>query len=388
MRVALVGPTYPYRGGIAHYTTMLNQALCDRGHDVLLMSFSRQYPAWLYPGQSDKDPSEQPLQAERVSYSLDSLNPLTWLASFRLLRHFRADAVILSWWTPFWAPAWLVLGMLIRWRLHRPLLFLCHNVLPHEPKFWDRGVAKAVLRQGSSFIVQSEEEQQRLLAMLPEARVSVVPHPIYDMFAANSVSPAEARAELDIPPGAPVLLFFGIIREYKGLMDLLGAMPHIKGHMPDVRLIVAGEFWESKLPYLQAVESLGLAESVRFDDHYILNEKVPLYFRAADLVVAPHRRATGSGVVQMAIGLNVPLLTTLRLPVDEQQTSSRYLVVPPKDSQAIAGAVCDFFGRPVGAAEHQAAEDLREAFSWERLVSTVEQLGAPGVSHRESRACI
>jgi glycosyltransferase involved in cell wall biosynthesis len=295
MRIALIGPTYPYRGGIAHYTTMLHKALCKRGHDVLLMSFIRQYPLWLYPGQSDRDPSEQPLQAEKVSYSLDSLNPLTWLASFRLLCHFSPDAVILSWWTPFWAPAWLVLGMLIRWRLHRPLLFLCHNVLPHEPKFWDRWVAKVVLRQGSSFIVQSEDERQQLVAMLPQARASVVPHPVYDMFAVNSISQTEARTKLEIPLGAPVLLFFGIIREYKGLMDLLEAMPQIKGDVPNVRLIVAGEFWQSKLPYFHAVEILGIGDNVRFDDHYIPNEKVALYFGLPILWL--HRTGAPPGAV-------------------------------------------------------------------------------------------
>ena len=346
MKVVLIGPVYPYRGGIAHYTTMLCRTLRERGHNVLLVSFKRQYPRWLFPGQSDRDPSKEPLRAEQARYWIDSLNPLTWLTTFWRIRRYWPDRIVLPWWTTFWAPVWAVIGVLNRIFLRRPLVIICHNVLPHETRWWDPCLARLALRGGTRFVVQSPEERDRLVALVPGADVAVVPHPVYDMFADKRLPKEDARRKLELPLDAPVLLFFGIVREYKGLSDVLAALPEIQARLENVILVVAGEFWEDKRPYLDAIERLKIGGSVIIDDRYIPNEEVALYFSAADVVVAPYRRVTGSGALQMARGLGVPIITTdvcqrgAQAAIDETVG----IVVPAGDPKSLAKAVVRFFG--------------------------------------------
>lgn len=310
MKFVLIGPVYPYRGGIAHYTTMLCRALRERGHKVLMVSFKRQYPSWLYPGRSDKDPSKKPLTVEDARYWIDSLNPLTWLRTFWRIRRYQPDVLILQWWTTFWAPVWFVLGILNRLFLRKPLVYICHNVLPHETQWWDPWIARAVLRWGTRFIVQSEEQKELLVGLIPKSSVIVVPLPMYGMFADGKIAQKEARERLGLPLDVPVLLFFGIVREYKGLQDLLAALPGVREQLGRVILVVAGEFWDDKRPYLDMIERLGISDLVIIEGRYIPNEEVPLYFSAADVLVAPYRRVTGSGAVQMARGFGIPVITT------------------------------------------------------------------------------
>jgi glycosyltransferase involved in cell wall biosynthesis len=315
VKIALVGPVYPYRGGIAHYTAQLYAALAAARHDLWLTTFRRQYPQWLFPGKSDRDPSDRGFQVAAAHTSLDSLNPLTWLWTLRELRAFGPDVLILQWWTTFWSPIWLVLAWGVRWRRATRLVFLCHNVVPHDAKRWERWLSRLVLAQGDGWVVHTEEERARLTALLPHARPEVAAHPVYDIFdtAASDPAasdPAAARARLGLSPEGVWLLFFGMVRPYKGLDDLLAALPQVIAAQPEVRLLVAGDFWGLYAATVARVAALGLSESVILRDGYIANEDVPFYFAAADALVAPYRRATGSGVVQTARGLGLPVIGT------------------------------------------------------------------------------
>lgn len=308
MKVVLVGPVYPYRGGIAHYTTMLYRAFLERGHNVLMISFKRQYPRWLYPGRSDRDPSKQPLVVEDAKYWIDSLNPFTWLATFWRIWHYKPDVIVLQWWTTFWAPTWLVIGILNYVFLRKPLLYICHNVLPHETRYWDRPLTKLTLRWGTRFVVQSAEEYKQLTELISPStsQIIVVPHPVYNMF--KKFPKQEARQRLGLPPDVPVLLFFGIVREYKGLKHILNALPEIRLRLGKVILMVVGEFWNNKDSYINLIERLGIADSVIIEDRYIPNEEVGLYFSAADALVVPYREITGSGVIGIAQDFGLPVI--------------------------------------------------------------------------------
>ena len=347
----------------------------ERGHQVLLISFKRQYPQWLFPGSSDKDPSQKSLKVEEARYWIDSLNPITWLVTFWRIRRYRPDTVILQWWTTFWTPAWFVLGLLHRLLLRVPLLIICHNVLPHEARRWDSLLARSVLSLGTRFIVQSLDEKERLLALVPKAQVAVVLHPVYDMFAGDRIPQKDARSRLDLPLDAPVLLFFGIVREYKGLKDVLAALPDVETQLEKPTLVVAGEFWDDKQPYLEMIDRLGIGHLVVIEDRYIPNEEVGLYFSAADVLVAPYRRATGSGAVQMARGFGVPVITTL---VGEMSKviadDAAGILVPPGDSEALSQAIVRYFSeRRVNTSPAEALA-YDPALSWEGLVSAVEKL--------------
>jgi glycosyltransferase involved in cell wall biosynthesis len=356
---------------------MLCRALRERGHDVLLVSFKRQYPQRLFPGRSDKDPSQEPITAEDAQYLIDSLNPVTWLTTFCRIRRFRPDGVVLQWWTTFWAPAWLTLGLLTRLVLHRALIFVCHNVLPHEARWWDSRLARFVLGWGTDFIVQSHQEMDRLLALLPKADVDIVPHPVYDMFADQKVSRGKARKQLGLPDEPPVLLFFGIVREYKGLADILAALPTIQAQVGRVMLVVAGEVWEDKHKYTEMIDQLDIGDSVIIEDRYIPNEQVPLYFSAADVLVAPYRRATGSGVVQMAVGCGCPVITTsggdpARIATEE----GAGLVTQPRDSLSLAECIIQYLQRKATGFYNKAVTQRRDPTRWEVLVAAIEDATA------------
>jgi glycosyltransferase involved in cell wall biosynthesis len=367
MRLVLIGPVYPFRGGIAHYTTMLYRAVRERGHDVLLVSFKRQYPQWLFPGRSDRDPSKQPLKVEDVQYWIDSLNPLTWLATFWRVQRYRPDVLILQWWTTFLAPVWLVLGMLNCIFLRKPLVYICHNVLPHEERRWDPWVARAILRWGRQFIVQSAQEEKRLLGLMPRARVVAIPHPVYDMFADGKISQKEARERLGLPLNVPILLFFGIVREYKGLKDLLMALPRIREQLGRVIVLVTGEFWEDKQSYLEMIERLGIGDSVIIEDRYVLNEEVGLYFSATDALVAPYRQATGSGAVQMARGFGVPVIGTAGR--GSERITAGETAGLSADGGPLAAEIVRFFAKEtLPRAIHT---DAGQVSSWGRLVDQI-----------------
>ena len=373
MKVTLVGPIYPYRGGIAHHTAMLHRAMVARGHQVSLYSFRRQYPRWLFPGRTDRDPSALKLDAE-CEYMLDSLNPLTWWATARAIRAQQPDALILQWWVPFFAPMWMMLAQAAR-RAGIRVMFICHNVLPHEQRPWDIWLARSALGLGGGFIVHSQEERARLLALLPGRRVEVSPHPIYDMFASHVISRDQARRRLELPTTAPVLLFFGLVREYKGLRYLLEAMPAIRVGCPDVRLLVVGEFWENKQVYLNQIVRLGIERNVIVVDRYVPNEETPLYFSAADVAVLPYTQVTQSGVVQLAFGFGVPIITTrmggLAEVVSDGDTG---LLVPPGDPAALALAVTRYFREGSRERMAQAIEQARPRFDWQNLVMLIEEM--------------
>lgn len=300
MKITVVGPIYPYRGGIAHHTTMLVRALTEN-HHVQAISFRRQYPRLLYPGRSDRDPSQPPL-CITAEYLLDPIYPWTWWQTINSVVRTKPDVVLVQWWTTFWAPAFAVLAGLLR-RKGIPLLFMVHNVLPHEARPWDAWLARWALGLGEGFVVQSQDEKARLLALLPRRRVEVVPHPIHDLFADLLVPQDQARKQLGLSLAVPVLLFFGFVREYKGLRCLLEAMPIVKAALVGVKLLIVGEFWQNKHSYQEQIARLDIEQNVIVVDRYVSNEEAPLYFSAASVVVLPYTQVTQSRLYNWRLGL-------------------------------------------------------------------------------------
>jgi glycosyltransferase involved in cell wall biosynthesis len=381
MRFALIGPTGPFRGGIAHHTTLLYRSLAARDPG-LLVSFRRQYPKLLFPGSSDRDPSEQPLAApcERL---VDPLAPWSWWRAARRVAAFEPRVVVVAWWVTFLAPALGSIARLVRRSSRAPVVFLCHNVLPHEPRPWDPALARFALTAGSSHIVPSAAEESALRRLVPGARPVVHPHPIYDMFAAEMVSRSEARRRLGLPAEGPLLLLFGLVRPYKGLGTLLEALPAVRAALPDVHLLVAGEIWGDSAAYREQIDRLKIGAAVTLIDRYIPNELVPICFSAADLVVLPYLRSTQSGVAQLAFGSRRPVIATSTGGMADLVRDGRNgLLVPPGDSPALARAIVRFFLEDLGTVFEPGVERTRSEHSWQRLVDVIEAVagGAGGAA--------
>jgi glycosyltransferase involved in cell wall biosynthesis len=372
LKIAIVGPSHPFRGGIAHYTTLLVRALRER-HDVRFFAFRRQYPMWLYPAATDRDPSARPLSEPGVELALDSMNPVTWLGVASRIRRLEPDALILPWWIAFWAPQFWTIARLARAGTRTRVLFICHNVVEHEPSRIRLALTRAALRSGDRFLVHSEEDRRNLERLVPGARIVRGVLPSFGEVAGAPRQRDRARERLGIDADARVLLFFGFVRPYKGLRHLVEAMPSVV-ERTGARLVVAGEFWKDKQTYLDRIEALGVEDRITVLDRYLPNEEIADVFAAADLVVQPYETATQSAVTQMAFDLGRPVLVTAvgGLPESVRDGVTGY-VVPPADPAAIAAAVADFYENGRGPAMEAAVAADRDRFSWSRAIEAVER---------------
>jgi len=377
MKLTVVGPTHPFRGGISHYTSLLVRTL-RRRHQVQFLSYSRQYPTWLYPGNNDRDPSADLIVREAPERVFDALNPWAWRRIVQPIREHESEFVILPWSVFYWAPFYFLFLKALK-RLNRlPAVLLCHNVVEHEPSWLKSSVSRRTLRLGDRFIVHSSWDKANLIGWLGDdhsQHIFVNPHPLYQHLGERLLPKAEARADLGIQCER-VILFFGFIREYKGLRYLLESMPQILSHFP-VHLVVAGEAWEGGPGYLDLVRKLGLEGYVTLMLEYIPNENVRRYFAAADLVVIPYVSATQSGIVQLAFGFGKPVIVGnvggLTEVVEHLKTG--YLV-PPRDSEAIAEAVLDFYQHEREPEMTENIERCRSRFSWDVMADTVDLVAA------------
>lgn len=372
MKLAVLGPVHPYRGGIAHYTAALVQELRDEGHEVLVINLTRQYPNLLFPGSTQHDASTVAFEVESERI-VDSLDPRTWFAAVARMRRWGVERLIVQWWHPYFGPAFGTIARLAR-RSRIPVTFVCHNVAPHESSIADKGLLLWAYSAVDDFVVHAQVEQKRLARMRPGAAIRVCPHPVYDVFGtleSASLSRAEARRKLGVT-SERVITFFGLIRAYKGLDLLLEAMPRVHRNT-GACLLVAGECYDERERYDRLIAAAP-PESVRFDARYIPNEDVPVYIRAADVIVLPYRHATQSGIVQIAYACGRPVITTAvgGLPevVDDGVTG---LLVEPENAAAIAAAIERFYNESLAERLEAGVLAARDRLGWDKLVATILQ---------------
>ena len=370
MRFSVVGPFYPYRGGIAHFGEALAGGLRERGHAVDAVTFSRQYPKLLFPGTTQFEAGAARATGEAVR-RLDTVGPLSWIRTAEALAEPRPDAVLFQFWMPFLGPSYGAVARLLR-RQDIPSLALVHNALPHERRPGDHALARYFLRACAGHVVMSASVRRDLGTLGLSAPVRQVRHPVVAHFG-DAVPRAEARAALSLPADAPVLLFFGFVRRYKGLHTLLDALPEVLRRVPSARLVVAGEFYDAATPYRAQAADLG--DAVRFDADYIPNDRVGLYFSAADVVVQPYVTATQSGVAQIAFHFGRPVITTdvggLAEAVPDGEAG---LVVPPENAGALAEAIVRFFEDDLAERLEAGVRRERATYSWAHVLDAVEDL--------------
>jgi len=367
MRICVIGPAYPLRGGIAHHTTFLAHALAKR-HSVTLIAFTRLYPALFFPGTTEFDTSRRRFSADSEPI-FDPMNPCSWLRTARRIRALSPDLIIVQWWSPIFA---IPVGSMIRLAKrhdHPTILFICHNVKPHERLPGEGLLPRFAFAAADLFIVHSDEDLRHLVTIRSDARIQKLFLPINDGFA-PPIAKEQARDQLGLT--TPTILFFGLIRRYKGLAYLLRAMPSVLKAV-DCTLLIVGEFYEGREECMGLIRSLDLTAKVRLVDRYVANEEVALYFSAADLVVLPYVSATQSAVVPIAYSFERPVVTTRVGGLPEVVIDGRTgFLVEPADPAALAEAIVRYYREGQQAVFAEGIRRERERLSWERFIEAIE----------------
>ena len=370
MRIVLVGSAWPLRGGIAHYVALLARSLESAGHQVKVVSFSRQYPSLLFPGKTQQDSGDEPLRVDSEAL-IDTINPLSWFKAAKAIAEWKPDLVAFKYWMPFFAPAY---GTIVRRLKARgiPSVYILDNVVPHEGRPGDSALTKYALSSVKGFIAQSKSVREDLLKFRPQAVCLDVPHPVYSIFPEGK-NRTEARRSLGVSADQ-VILFFGFIRGYKGLLNLFDALSLIPASR-SLQLLVGGEFYEDDAPYRKKIETLGIQDRVILHDRYIPNEEVGDFFNAANLVVLPYNSATQSGIIQIAFNYDKPVITTDVGGLPEVVRAGELgEVVPAGDPQALAQAIETYFDRGDENAYSTAVAKEKQKYSWQALVDALQKL--------------
>jgi len=338
MRITVIGPAYPLRGGIAHHVYCLKQELTRRGHSVQVISFRKLYPHIFFPGQTELDVSSAALDAGAEPV-LNPLNPITWARACKSVKDFSPALVIFQWWQPFFG---LMIGTLVRLFHKKGLrcIIECHNVFPHESTPFDRLLLKFALPPADAFITHSREEEADLLPLVPGKRISVASLPTPGEFFGGTNHARDGRT----------ILFFGKVRKYKGLDVLLAAMPKVLSQI-DCQLLIVGEFYDSIERYRELIHKLELEQDVHIDSRYVPNEEVVGIFDRADVLVLPYLSATQSAVAQIALRNGLPLIASRTGGLSEVVIENvNGLLFPPGNSNALADKIISYFSNNSGPA--------------------------------------
>lgn len=367
-KIILIGPVYPYKGGISHYTGLMYREL-QKHYDVEMISYKMQYPKFLFH-KEQRDYSNDSFKIESAQYMLHTADPFNIVRTARYIRRKKPDMVVIQWWHPYFAPCYFLLTHFMG---RQNVTFVCHNVFPHERFPMDKLLTRLALNNGSNFIVHAREEAEELKKIQPHPSYVVTPHPTYNAFRFEGMGKEQAREKLHIGPEERILLFFGYVREYKGLKYLLRAMPEICREDEKVKLWIVGEFGADRENYQNLIRELKIENRVRVKDAYTPDREVEKYFAAADLVALPYTSATQSGIVQIAYGFLKPVVVTNvgGLPDVVEDGRTGY-IVEPGNPKAIAEAVTRFFGENHAERMRENIEKEAERFSWERMGEVVE----------------
>ncbi len=372
-KIVLLGTTWPFRpGGIATFNERLARALISQGNEVVIYTFSLQYPNFLFPGKGQY--SDQPAPADlEIRIKVNSVNPLNWIRVGRELRKLSPDVLVIRFWIPLMAPALGTIARIVRRNRHTRIISLTDNIVPHERRFGDLILTRYFLKSIDGFITLSHKVLEDLKKFRPSAPSLYTPHPLYDNFGI-AVSREVALKKLGLDPDYKYLLFFGFIREYKGLDWLLTAFADPRLRDFRIKLLVAGEYYTSSQKYEGIIRENHLEEHIILHTHFIADEMVPYYFSAADLIVQPYKSATQSGVTQVAYHFEKPILVTDVGGLGEIVPDKKVGYTVSPDPSSIAAALIDFFenDRAVVYIENLKAEKSR--FSWEKMVETFDKL--------------
>ncbi len=377
MKIIILSSAYPLRGGIAHFIGLLYNEL-KKEHDVKVITLSRQYPKLFFPGKSQIE-NEEGVDIIPSEVLVDSINPFNWFKIGNKIKKEKADLLLFKYWMPFFAPCFGTISRIVKKNNITKVLTICDNVIPHEKKPGDLLLTKYFFDTVDYFILLSKKVQNDLIKLFPHKKNKVLLHPIYSNFG-TSVSKNEARKYLKINENEKVILFFGFIREYKGLDILLDAMNYLKDKI-NIKLMICGEFYENSEKYLDRINELQLSEFLYLFTDYIPNDRVKYYFSAVDCVILPYKSATQSGIVQIAMNFRKPVIATdvggLSEIVINEKTG---YIVEKENPIQLAEAILKFYNENKEDDFVKNIEFELEKYSWKKFVVGIMELISNGLN--------
>ncbi len=370
-KIVIIGPAWPLRGGLATFDQRLAKQFNEEGFDCSIYSFSLQYPSFLFPGttQYSSDPAPDNLTIHSV---INSVNPLNWIRIGNRLRKIKPDIIVVRYWLPFMGPALGTILRRVKKNGHTRIIAITDNVIPHEKRPGDTALTRYFLRSCHAFIAMSEKVFDDLKKFIHHQPALQVRHPLYDNFG-EPVSKQEACKELNIDPNNRIVLFFGFIRNYKGLDILLKAIKITAEKITDVKLLIAGEFYEDEKPYQELIDTLGVRDKLIIRTSFIPDNEVRYYLCAADVVVQPYRNATQSGVTPLAYHFEKPMIVTNVGSLPAMVPHHQVGLVTTPDPEAIANAIVEYFQ----LGENYFIPHLRREktlYSWNRMTESILKL--------------
>ena len=371
-KVILLSPAHPLRGGIATSSERLAREFHKMGHHVQIYSFSLQYPGFLFPGTTQYTSDPPPADLE-IHTTVNSVWPLNWIKVGRTLKKMRPDLIIARYWLPFMGPCLGTILRIARGNGHTRTMALVDNAVPHEKRLGDLLFTRYFLAQADGFVVMSEAVRQDIQQLAPGKPVRFNPHPIYDNYG-ELVPKEEARRHLQLDEAGRYLLFFGFIRDYKGLDLLLQAIADARVQKAGVKLIIAGEYYGKQEYYESLIRDLNLQDRVHSHTHFIPTDQVKYFFGAADVVAQPYRSATQSGISQIAYHFEKPMIVTGVGGLPEIVPDGVAGYITDISADAIADAIVDFYSQNKEAELVAGVKGRKHLFNWNSLVDCFLQL--------------
>ena len=369
-KVIIIGPAFPFRGGIANFNNALAQEYYDRGDEVILYSFTLQYPGFLFPGTTQYESGEAPKNL-KIKTLINSVNPFNWINVARKINAENPDYVIIRYWLPFMAPCLGTIARLLNKKIK--ILAITDNVIPHEKRIGDTLLTRYFVKSCDAFLSLSASVLDDLSKFTNTTYKKFIPHPIYNVFG-DKIPKAKALENLGLNSEDKHLLFFGFVRKYKGLDLMLKAMGDSRIKAMGIKLIIAGEFYDDKTEYTDLISDLGIAKNIIMKSDFIPANKVKDYFCAADMITQTYRTATQSGVTQIAYSFDRPMLVTDVGGLAEIVPHNKVGYVTSQNPTEIADAIIDFYtnNKEEEFSDNTSLEKKR--FSWKFFVDGLDEL--------------
>ena len=368
MKIIILGTAYPFRGGLATFNERLARQLQAEGHEVEVITFTLQYPSFLFPGKTQYSTEKAPNDL-LIRQQVNSCNPLNWIKVGRRIQQMQPDILISCYWMAFFAPCFGIIQRLAQRNGKTRCIALVHNMIPHEPSILDKIFAPFFVRNTNGFVALSESVVQDINRFDKTAKPKTsYPHPIYDHYG-EQMTKEEACLALNLNPENEYMLFFGLVRAYKGLDLLLEAFGKVKDQLPKLQLIIAGEFYEDEDKYRTLITNNGLIDRVIIKNEFIADADLRKYFGAANLIAQPYKSATQSGVTQVAFHFEKPMLVTNVGGLGEIVHNHKMGYAVEPNAKAIAEAITDYYtnNRQADYTEYLILQ--KENYSWSGLTT-------------------